>query len=270
MNKVERSEAHTDREGRTLNSLIAVVVVFSACALAAPAQTLPTYTIYRTYSPITIDGKMTDRAWRNAPVATEFHFNWWTAGEKEPTDVRMLWDDQYLYVAYYCHDKHIYADVTEHQGPVSKDDAIEFYASPNPNKLDFDGFEINALGTWLAFRIISGKEELRWEPQGLQIRTSFSGQQLKEYSPNDDHWTLELAIPWGAFSNLAAHTPPRDGDRWRVNLNRIDRTDDEHQYSTWSPVNTPKPRFAVPEDFGYVQFANRKPPKNSGKKAPQN
>ena len=154
MNKVERSEAHTDREGRTLNSLIAVVVVFSACALAAPAQTLPTYTIYRTYSPIAIDGKMTDRAWRNAPVATDFHFNWWTAGEKEPTDVRMLWDDQFLYVAYYCHDKHIYADVTEHQGPVSNDDAIEFYASPNPNKLDFDGFEINALGTWLAFRII--------------------------------------------------------------------------------------------------------------------
>lgn len=243
-------------------TFIAQVILLSACALAASAQTLPSYTIYRVPSPITIDGKLTDPAWHNAPVADDFHFNWWTAGEKERTDVRMLWDDQYLYVAYYCYDKHIYATITEHQGPVSKEDAIEFYASPDPIKLDFDGFEINALGTWLAFRIENGREQLRWEPEGLRIRTSLYGLQSKEESPADDHWTLELAIPWQAFSDLAVHTPPHDGDRWRVNLNRIDRTGADLEYSTWSPVNTPKPRFAVPEAFGWVQFVNRTPPEH--------
>lgn len=74
----------------------------------------------------------------------------------------MLWDDQNLYISYHCYDKHIYAKVIESRGPVSTDDAIEFYVSPNPNKLDdYDGPEINALGTLLGFRVRNGKLQLR-------------------------------------------------------------------------------------------------------------
>ena len=71
-------------------------------------------------------------------------FNWWKAGEKEKTVAKMLWDDENLYVGYYCHDKHISASVTERHGPVSKDDCVEIFISPNPEKLkNYYTFEIN-------------------------------------------------------------------------------------------------------------------------------
>ncbi|HSB17631.1 MAG TPA: hypothetical protein VLE22_24490, partial [Bryobacteraceae bacterium] len=69
--------------------------------LAGFAQpTRPVYVIHRTPSPITIDAKLDEPAWRNAPEAGEFYFNWWKEGEKERTAARLLWDADNLYVSY--------------------------------------------------------------------------------------------------------------------------------------------------------------------------
>jgi hypothetical protein len=46
-----------------------------AFALAASAQTLPSYHIFRASSRITIDGRLDQPAWRRAPQAGRFHFN---------------------------------------------------------------------------------------------------------------------------------------------------------------------------------------------------
>jgi Carbohydrate family 9 binding domain-like len=247
--------------GNFIGALILQIILLLTWTQAASAQTLPSYSVYRTPSPITIDGKLNERAWHSAPVAGDFHFNWWEAGEKEQTVVRMLWDDQNLYVSYYCYDKHTDAKITESQGPVSTDDSIEFYARPNPDKLDFNGIEINSLCTLLGYRVRDGKDQQRWQPEGVRCKTaSYPG-----------HWIMELAIPLKNYSDVAAHTPPHNGDRWRVNLNRIDligsanATHPQYQYSTWSPVHTPRPNFHVPEAFGWVKFVDRKPPTHSPK-----
>src|SRR5437867_6379392 len=67
----------------------------------ASAQTLSRYEIHRAASPISIDAKLDEPAWQKAAPARDFHFNRWTAGEKEPTVAKMLWDDENLYVGYY-------------------------------------------------------------------------------------------------------------------------------------------------------------------------
>lgn len=231
-------------------------------ALAAMAQTLPSYDIYRVSSRIKIDGRLDERAWREAPPAGDFHFNWWQSGEKEQTEVRLLWDDKYLYAGYFCRDKHISAKVTERHGPVSLDDCVELFISPNPARVrNYYGLEINAIGTMLGSRKSDdGKTLVRWVPDGLLYRTSFHGLAAKQDAPSDDHWILEMAVPWASFSADAAHTPPRDGDRWRLNLNRSGGVTNP-QYSTWSPVSTPAPNFHVPEAFGWVRLVNRKPPR---------
>ncbi|MBM3748131.1 MAG: hypothetical protein FJW34_20285 [Acidobacteria bacterium] len=54
----------------------------------------------------------------------------------------------------------------------------------------------------------------------MRCRTSFHGLPRKDESPGDDHWIVELAIPFRNFARDAAHTPPRHGDLWRLNLNR--------------------------------------------------
>ncbi|MEX2260331.1 MAG: carbohydrate-binding family 9-like protein [Bryobacteraceae bacterium] len=222
------------------------------------AQQFPSYDILRTPSPITVDGKLDEPVWRHAPSAGDFHFNWWKDGAKEQTVAKLLWDDENLYVGYYCHDKHISASVTKRHGPVSKDDCVEVFLSPNPEKIrNYYGFEINVIGTMLNFlRADWHKGPFYWEPEGVRYRTSFHGLTVKQESPDDEHWILELAIPFKNFEKDAANTPPKDGDAWRLNLNRAGGITNA-QYSTWSPVSTPKPNFHAPEAFGHVRFVNR-------------
>ena len=70
-------------------------------ALVAAAQPAPRYDIHRAPSPITIDARLDEPAWKQCPPAGDFHFNRWKSGEKEPTIARLLWDDENLYVSYY-------------------------------------------------------------------------------------------------------------------------------------------------------------------------
>ena len=222
------------------------------------AQPLPHYDIMRGSAPLVIDAKLDEAAWRQAPAVSDFHFNWWKQGEKEPTVAKLLWDDDNLYVGFYCRDKHISGEVVQRHGPVSRDDCVEAFISPNVAKpRNYYGFEINVLGTMLNFiRADWYKGPFNTEPEGVRYRTSFHGLPVKHDSPEDDHWILELAIPFKNFEKDAPNTPPRDGDTWRLNLNRAGGKTNA-QYSTWSPVSTEKPNFHVPEAFGTVRFVNR-------------
>jgi hypothetical protein len=242
--------------------------LLALAAVAAYAQSLPGAEVFRAAGPITVDARLDEPGWQQAPPITNFHFNWWTAGEKEQTVAKLLWDDRYLYVGYHCLDKHISAQVTERHGPVSRDDAVEIFVSPNPAKpRNYYGFEMNAIGTRLTFiRADWYQGPFNTEPDGVRLRTSFDRMSAKQESPGDSHWVLELAIPLAVFEKDAAHTPPREGDVWRLNLNRAGGKTNA-QYSTWSPVPTPKPNFHVPEAFGSVKFVNRPPVKHEAANA---
>jgi len=226
-------------------------------------QPLPHYDIYRVPSRIVINARLDEPAWQQAPPVGDFHFNRWKEGEKEQTIARLLWDDEHLYVAWLCRDRHISAFVTERHGPVSNDDCVEIFLSPNPDKLtNYYTFEINAIGTMLnRCRTDWWKGPPTWEPEGLRYRTTFHGLARKDESPQDDHWIVELAIPLRNFARDAAHTPPRDGDQWRLNLNRTGGITNR-QSSTWSPIAPPATSFHTPQAFGWVRFLNRRPPRH--------
>jgi len=228
-----------------------LLLLFAASLLAQQ----PRYDITRVRGKIAIDGKLDESAWKRAKPTGDFHFNWWKEGDKEKTVAKLLWDDDNLYVGFYCHDKHISAEVVQRHGPVSRDDAVEAFISPNPEKpRNYYGFEINAIGTMLNFiRADWYKGPFNTEPEGVKYRTTFHGQPSKQESASDEHWMLELAIPFKNFEKDAAHTPPQKGDTWRLNLNRCGGKTNA-QYSTWSPVKSDRPNFHVPESFGWVRF----------------
>jgi hypothetical protein len=236
--------------------MVASVAFLFLLAPFARCQTLPHYDIQHTSGPIVIDGKADEAAWKLAKPVGTFHFNTWKEGEKELTDVAMLWDEQYLYVAYYCHDKHISASVTQRHGPVSKDDCVEIFVSPDANKVtNYYTFEINAIGTMLnRCRTDWWTGAKTWDPEGVVYRTTFQGLERKDELPEDDHWSVELAIPFKNFVHDASHTPPRDGDEWRINLMRIGGITNA-QASTWSPL-APGEGFHTPTAFGWVRFVS--------------
>ncbi len=238
------------------------LVALLSAAPAIIAQNLPRYDIHRAAGRIVVDGKLDEPAWQQAPAASDFHFNWWKDGEKEKTTAKILWDDENIYFGYHCHDKYIAAEVIERHGPVSLDDSVEAFISPNPDKVrNYYGFEMNVIGTMLNFiRADWYKGHFNTEPEGVRLRTSHMGITVKRDSPDDDHWILEVSIPFKVFEKDAAHTPPRDGDQWRLNLNRAGGKTNA-QYSTWSPVNSDRPNFHMPDSFGWVRFVSRPPVK---------
>ena len=257
-------ESHTKRTlprdvTSTRNQHLSDVLGLGMCLLVATtalAQRVSSYTIYRVSSPISIDGRVNEPAWKKAPLLSPFHFNWWAGGEKEATEARMLWDDQDLYVSYVCHDRHISAHVTTRHGPVSSDDCVEIFISPNPEKvMNYYTFEINAIGTMLnRCKTAWWVGPPTWDPDGVRYRTSLQGLSIKEESPADRSWIVELAIPFRNFSRDAAHVSPHDGDVWRMNLYRTGGITNR-QDSSWSPIPRGVHSFHHPESFGFVRFS---------------
>ena len=97
-----------------------------------PAQ-VPETVIPRAAGPIVVDGDPGDAAWRQAPPL-EFVFPWddVSGGGAQSTVARMLYDDDALYLLYECVDPYLDAEVTEHDGPVYEEDAVEIFVTPNP------------------------------------------------------------------------------------------------------------------------------------------
>jgi hypothetical protein len=225
-------------------------------------EQVPTYTIYRAGTPITIDGRLDEPAWNAAPDVGPFHFPWWESGKKEQTVVKLLYDDTHIYLAYLCEDAHIWADHTLRDSSVCQDDCVEFFVAPDPSRPDsYYNIEMNAIGIFLDQFHPDGpavpvKEE--WNGTGFQIATSIRGT-LNDDSDTDQYWILEAAIPLENFAPMAVHTPPQPGDVWHVGLNRCGGKTNP-QYSQWSPSDTPSPAFHVPSCFGKMIFSEKASP----------
>src|SRR5690348_7647732 len=104
--------------------------------LAAPLivdPPIPRYEVHRATAPIVVGGKLDDAAWAKASPPINLSFFWDSQkGAKQKTDVRLLWDDQALYVGYDLEDADITAQFTERDDPTYRDDAAEIFINPNP------------------------------------------------------------------------------------------------------------------------------------------
>jgi hypothetical protein len=242
-------------------AMLATMWLFTAVRPAA-ADELPTYTIRRAAMPIVVDGRLDEPAWLAAPDVGRFQFPWWTSGKQEQTLARLLYDDHNLYVAYLCQDAHISAEHKERDSAVYRDDCVEIFVAPDPDRpAAYINIEMNAAGAFLdQFRTGVAGEPVQgdWNAKGVRIATKIAGT-LNDDSDEDQHWVLEAAIPLDNFAMLAKQTPPQPADRWRVGLNRCGGNTNP-QYSQWSSSNTPKPAFHVPERFGTVIFSDRTSP----------
>ena len=219
------------------------------------AQPLPRHQIYITSDSIKIDGSLNELAWQSSPVIKEFSYPWFTNGKKELTEARLMWDPNFLYVAFVAHDQFVSAYNSERDSPVSQDDCVEIFIAPDTTNIqNYFNYEFNALCTILdraPYENRSGK----WNSKNLKVAVKINGT-LNFHSDIDTLWTTEIAIPLEDFRGFAPHIPPKVGDRWRLNLYRTGG-EINLQFATWSETLRPKPQFHAPERFGIVEFSDK-------------
>jgi hypothetical protein len=245
----------------TLGFALSLPSVFSQPNAPTPSAShrRPEYTILRATSPLTIDGKFDEGAWFAAPSMGDFAFPWWKEGKKEQTRAKLLWDDEYLYVAIVCEDAHITARHTERDGKIPEDDCVEIMLTPHADRPRvYFNLEFNFIGGILDNFRPDGPDKPRapkWDAEGVKIAGTCVGTPNDD-SDRDESWQVEVAIPWSNFAKYAKDTPPRPGTIMFLNVNRHGGKTNP-QYSQWSPADTPKPSFHTPDRFGQVTLSGQ-------------
>lgn len=246
------------------------VFLLSAAGRLTWAQTPERYTCHRAGTPVRIDGRIDDAAWAKAP---------WTGwfvdiqGPSMPaprfrTRVKMLWDDEYVYVAAELEEPDVWATLTEHDAVIFRDNDFEVFLNPSGDGHNYFEFEINALNTsWDLFLAKpyreGGKADNSWEIPGLRTAVHVDGT-LNDPGDRDRGWTVEMAFPWSAFGSRAPVQRPNAGDEWRVNFSRVEwrmkvengkyvkPAGEKEDNWVWSPQGVIN--MHVPERWGYVRF----------------
>lgn len=224
-----------------------------------PLTTIPTYEVLHTDQGIDIDGRLDESDWQRAPTL-DFIMPWSDVEQDgaQSTIVRLLWDEDNLYIIFACVDPYLDSVVTAHDGPVYREDAVEIFATPSAADSTYFGYEMNIKGTLLDYIAFGGGAEwtphirFEWQSEGVKIATTYQGT-LNDHSDIDQGWILEIAIPHDNFRHLGGQIPPRDGDIWRAALNRT--AGHQGQSGVWSDTRTPTASFHHADYFGILTFA---------------
>lgn len=256
------------------NKILVLTLLSGAVATAPRPAAIPHpagYVCVRATAPIAVDGSLGDPAWRAAPWSGDFG-DMATGVAPAPslqTRMKLLWDDQYLYVAAEIAGPDLWAEMTKHDSPLYQENAFEFFIDPDGDNHEYYEFEINARNTtWDLFLPRpyrdGGQGISDWEIVGLQSAVRLDGT-LNDPADVDKGWTIEIAVPWFALGEQAHRpVPPHPGDQWRMNFTRVE-TPLRREGGTYRKIDRQPSRVFSwarqyvmdihrPETWGYVQF----------------
>jgi hypothetical protein len=202
----------------------------------------PTVHAVRASGSIVLDGRLDEPAWLAAPVATGFR-------QVEPqqgtpatfdTEVRLLFDDRYLYVGAFMRDtvgwKGVRVPDLRRDFDYFQNDLFGIALDPFGDARSNVGFMVNPYGALRDLRVFEGTFFDRDWRGVWEARTEVT----------DSGWTAELRIPWTTLRYPAGHEASRvaaadgmstatlqAGPPWRVNFVRWTRRLGEE--TGWSP-----------------------------------
>ena len=264
-----------------------LLLLFSGLHMAVAQNLLPVpqipfqpekYVCYRTSEPLTIDGRLQEQAWQKAPWTNYFVD---IEGPLRPkprfkTRAKMLWDDQYFYVAAELEEPHVWGRLKQRDTVIFYDNDFEIFIDPDGDAHEYYEYEMNALNTFWDLLLIRPYRDKNgavnaWDIKGLKHGVWIDGT-LNDPSDLDRGWQVEVAIPWQVLKECAHKpAPPEPGDQWRVNFSRVEwKTKIENgRYVkvidpatgrplpednwVWSPQGLIAMHY--PEMWGFVQFS---------------
>ena len=218
-----------------------------------------TYNAYRIRGKIKVDGKLKETDWKRA-AESDLFADISGPGFPAPTKdtrVKMLWDDEYLYIGATLEEDNIVGNLKQRDTIIWKQNDFEIFIDPDGDGINYFEIETNVRGTLLDLIMdkpyrSGGNFYSPWDCPGLKLAVYCKGTVGKS-SDKDQYWTVEAAIPraslmWG-FTD-AASLP-----YWRVNFSRVEwlKKDKEENW-VWSP--TGEINMHMPKRWGFVHFVD--------------
>jgi hypothetical protein len=188
---------------------------------------------------IKIDGKLNESFWKNASKSNKF---WLSSGKSVApiqTTVLTAMDDKNLYVAFQVEDHDIYATLKNTDDPLyDHDDVVEVFIDANGDRKIYYEMQISALGVKFDTKY-NGRRKNRDDKWDSKIKYAVSCDgTLNNPKDKDNGWIVEMAIPFTSIKD-SLHTPPADGDVWKVFFYRINRYSNKKStgkdFTAWQP-----------------------------------
>lgn len=219
-----------------------------------------TYAIKKIHSPVEINADWDNPLWqRIEPITLDLYM-----GDKPihkpPTQVKLAWDDNHIYVIFHVKDRYIRALATEYFGNVCQDSCVEFFFTPQADvKEGYFNLETNCIGTILMFHQQAIDKGMRYldtqDLDKIRLATSFpKGKPIDLEITEPTFWTLEYALPWRMLEDYAAVAAPTPGVKWRANFYKCADKSSHPHWLTWSKIPLDRPNFHQPQYFGSVEF----------------
>jgi hypothetical protein len=181
------------------------------------------YHIKKTTQAPVIDGVADETAWKAAAATTPFYavLPMDTGLAKVPTEVRMTYDGQNLYllaVCYHATPGRYFVESLRRDFAFGKNDNFLLFMDPFDDQTNGFSFGANAAGAqWDGTMYAGGSVDLNWDNKWISA-----------VGNDDDKWVLEIAIP---FTSIRYKKGIRE---WGINFSRLDLKTTEK--SSWAPV----------------------------------
>lgn len=210
---------------RTLDNAI-IANKFEVDLARAPAPKGSLY-VQNAAGSITVDGLANDPGWQGIPMAELVTAEGASGEPLGKATAKMTWNAEFLYVFVSVTDSDITSPYKNQDDPLWKADCVELFIDADSNKQGYVELQVNpnnaTFDSW--FQTTRAKPgDVEWD-SGMVTAVKLRGS-TDAGDSGDLGWDVEIAIPWDAVKgreeNMKVRLPPEVGDRWRLNLVRVD------------------------------------------------
>lgn len=191
------------------------------------------------------------------------------------TRFKALATNEALHIGVWMDEPHLWATLTERDCVIFQDNDIEIFLDPDADTLRYVEIEMNALGTvWDLLLTAPYKKQGvpldSWDFKGIETEVRLEGT-LNDPTDEDTGWAAAFKLPWRSLKEVAGslNFPPQPGDRWKLNLSRVQwdlevrdgryhkvPNTPEHNW-VWSPMG--EIDMHIPERWGWLEFVSATP-----------
>lgn len=221
----------------------------------ARRSAVPSLGARQTKRPPRLDGALDDPVWRFAKTSRAFVETQHGGPAPLQASAKVLWDARYLYVGVEVNDALLIASHEAHDAHLWEQDCVELMIDPDGDGKNYFEIQVSPRGLLFDTRYDSRRVpkpfgHVDWSSKA---RVGVAPRGTIDDDLADAGYSVELAIPWQAFSPRGKPgRPPAIGDEWRVNFYALDLGKSRQQAAAWSHLETGD--FHVPRRFGILAF----------------